>query len=430
MSLSRRRLLQLTGAGSLASLGTTSFGTAPLGAAEAAAADELPAPIRELADATAGIDPIAVGEHQARLERARALLGKRGIDALVVGPGTSLTYFTGAQWGLSERFFGMVLTAKGDPAWVTPAFEQLRAEEQIRIGKDVRAWQEDESPYAAIAAILRERGVATGKVGLEERLPFAFADGIAKALPGATPTSGTPVSAGCRMIKDAHELALMRRANEITMRAHRAVFASLRPGMAHDQAVRWTVEAHRKLGVDGGALVLFGADAAFPHGTTKPKALAAGDVVLIDGGCDLHGYSSDISRTAVFGAPPTDRQRKIWDLVRQAQDTAFRTVRPGVECQAVDAAARKVIVDAGFGPDYKFFTHRLGHGIGMDGHEHTYFVRGNTTKLEPGMCFSDEPGIYIPGEMGIRHEDIIFVTEGGAENMTKWTGTPEDPAVL
>jgi Xaa-Pro dipeptidase len=180
----------------------------------------------------------------------------------------------------------------------------------------------------------------------------------------------------------------------------------------------------------GGALVLFGADAAFPHGTTKPQPLEAGDVVLIDGGGRLHGYASDITRTAVFGAPPTERQRRTWDIVRQAQDAAFRAARPGVECQAVDAAARKVIEDAGFGPDYKYFSHRVGHGIGMDGHEWTYLVRGNTTKLQPGMCFSDEPGIYVPGELGIRHEDVITITETGAESFTKWTASPEDPAVV
>jgi len=425
MSLSRRRLLQLTGAGTLGSL-AASRGSA----ADPAPAAELPKPILELVDMTKDVAPISVDEHKARLGRAQALLAKHGLDALIVGPSTGLTYFTGAKWGLSERFFGFVLTRTGDPAWVTPAFEQRRAEEQIKIGGDVRAWHEHESPYQSIAGILRDRGVTTGKLGLDEALPFAFVDGIAKAVPAVTATSGTPVTAGCRMIKDAHEIALMRRANEITVRAHRTVFASLAEGTPHDKAVEWTVEAHRRLGVDGGALVLFGPDAAFPHGTTKPRDLVKGDVVLIDGGCHLHGYASDITRTGVFGAPPTDRQRKVWDLVRQAQDAAFRTVRPGVECQAVDAAARKVIVDAGFGPDYKFFTHRLGHGIGMDGHEHTYFVRGNATKLEPGMCFSDEPGIYVPGELGIRHEDIIFVTADGAENMTRWTGPPEDPAVV
>jgi Xaa-Pro dipeptidase len=182
--------------------------------------------------------------------------------------------------------------------------------------------------------------------------------------------------------------------------------------------------------VRGGSLVLFGADAAFPHGTTKPQPLKAGDVVLIDGGCRLHGYASDITRTGVFGAPPSARQQQVWDTVRRAQEAALRAAVPGAECQAVDTAARRVIEDAGFGPGYRFFTHRLGHGIGMDGHEWTYLVRGNQTRLRPGMCFSNEPGIYVYGEMGVRHEDVIFITEDGAQNMTKWSGSPAEPAVL
>jgi Xaa-Pro dipeptidase len=356
-------------------------------------------------------------------------MGEAGLDAVVLASGSSLAYFTGAQWGLSERFFGAVIAREGDPAWITPAFEKQRGLEQIKLGGDVRAWEEHESPYALVAGILRDRR-AGGRVGIEETMPFAFVDGIAKALPAAKLENATPVSAGCRMIKDAHEIALMRRANQITVAAHRAVFASLKEGMSQSQVAALSAAAHRALGMPGGSLVLFGPDAAFPHGTTKPQPLKPGDVVLMDGGGRLHGYSSDITRTGVFGAPPTERQRKVWDVVRQAQDAAFKAARPGVECQALDAAARKVIEDKGFGPDYKHLTHRLGHGIGMDGHEWTYLVRGNTTKLRPGMCFSDEPGIYIYGEMGIRHEDIIFITEAGAENMTKWTGSPEEPAVV
>jgi Xaa-Pro dipeptidase len=348
---------------------------------------------------------------------------------MVLGSGTSLVYFTGAEWGQSERFFGAVITRDGDPAWVTPAFEKARALEQVQMGTDVRAWEEHESPFTLVAGILRDRGLASARVGLEEYLPFTFAHEIGAALPAARIVPATPVTAGCRMIKDAHEIALMRRANEITVRAHRAVFESLREGLTQGEASALSVEAHRRLGMRGGALVLFGPDAAFPHGTTKPRPLRKGDVVLIDGGGRLHGYASDITRTAVFGAPPTDRQRRVWDVVRRAQEAAFAAARPGAEAQAVDAAARKVVDDAGFGPEYRLFTHRVGHGIGMDGHEWTYLVRGNATRLRPGMCFSDEPGIYIPGELGIRHEDIIFVTETGAENMTRWSGTPENPAV-
>jgi Xaa-Pro dipeptidase len=413
-------------------------GAAVLGAAAAhaapaqaqSAAPSLPAPIAALKPMTSGVAPISLDERKLRVEKAKALLAQTGMQALVIASGTSLDYFTGARWGISERFFGCIITREGDPAWVTPAFETARALEQVKIGTDVRAWEEHESPSALVAKILKDRGVVAGKLGIEEMMPFTFADEIGKAAPALQLVNGTPVTAGCRMIKDAHEIALMRRACEITVTAHRAVFASLKEGMTQDQVAGLSAAAHRQLGMAGGALVLFGKDAAYPHGTTNPQPLKAGDAVLLDGGGRLHGYASDITRTAIFGAKPTDRQRLIWDTVRKAQDAAFRTAKPGVECQAVDAAARQVVTDAGFGKDYEMFGHRVGHGIGMDGHEWTYFVRGNTTKLRPGMCFSDEPGIYIYGEIGVRHEDVIFITETGAENMTKWPGTPEEPAVV
>jgi len=424
MPVTRRRLLKLSSAAVFGSLGSESL-AAPAGAAPP---EGVPAPIAELKPMTDGVAPISLEEHKARIARAQKLMAEEALDAVLLASGTSLAYFTGAEWGLSERFFGAVLPRDGEPAWVTPAFEKERALEQIRIGSDVRAWEEHESPYALLAGILRDRKAA-GRVGIEETMPFAFADGIAQALPATRLASATTVTAGCRVIKDAHEIALMRRAGEITVRAHRAVFASLKEGMSQAEVSRLSAEAHRRLGMPGGSLVLFGPDAAFPHGTTRPQPLKAGEVVLMDGGGRLHGYASDVTRTGVFGAPPTARQREVWDVVRRAQEAALKAARPGAECQSVDAAARKVIVDAGFGPDYKYFTHRVGHGIGMDGHEWTYLVRGNATKMRPGMCFSDEPGVYIPGEMGIRHEDVIFITESGAEGMTKWTGTPEEPAV-
>ena len=294
----------------------------------------------------------------------------------------------------------------------------------------MRAWEEDESPFALVAAILADRGLRTaarrhrGDAALHlrprDRRRGARGRGFEPA---------TAVTAGCRMIKDAHEIALMRRANEITVRAHRAVFASLREGMTQSEASALSADAHRRLGIRGGSLVLFGPDAAYPHGTTQPRPLRRGDVVLIDGGGRLHGYASDITRTGVFGAEPTARQRAIWDAVRRAQQAAFEAARPGVEAQAVDAAARRVIEEAGFGPGYRYFTHRVGHGIGMDGHEWTYLVKGNRTRLRPGMTFSDEPGIYVKGELGVRHEDIIVITETGAENLTRLVGHARGPAV-
>jgi Xaa-Pro dipeptidase len=424
VTLSRRDLLHLCGgavAGALA---------APLPHAEGAPPPEdVPAPIAALRPMTDGVAAITVDEHRARILRAQGLMRDGGLDAIVLASGTGLDYFTGAEWGLSERLFGAVITRESDPAWVTPAFEKARALEQIQIGADVRAWEEHESPSALVASILRDRQ-ATGRIGMEETMPFTFVDEIGAALPAAKVVSATPVTAGCRMIKDAHELALMRRAGEITVRAFRAVFQSLREGLTQPEASALAAEAHRRLGMKGGALVLFGADAAYPHGTTRPQPLRRGQVVLIDGGGRLHGYASDITRTAVFGAAPTERQRRVWDVVRRAQQAAFEAARSGAEAQSVDAAARRVVDEAGLGPDHRLFTHRVGHGIGMDGHEWPYLVRGNRTLLRPGMCFSDEPGIYLPGEMGVRHEDIIFITETGAENMTKWSGSPEDPAVV
>jgi Xaa-Pro dipeptidase len=396
----------------------------------ASAEDTLPAPIRDLKVPGSDPEPILLEERRQRLGRAQALMASEGLDALVMASGSSLLYFTGARWGISERFFGAVLTREGEPAWISPAFEKERALEQIRIGDDVRAWEEHESPYALVAAILKDRGVATGRIGIEETMPFAFASGVGEAAPASRLRLATPVTAGCRMIKDEHELALMRRACQKTMAAHRAVFQSLQPGMTQAQVSGLSNAAHERLGMRGGALVLFGKDAAYPHGTTAPQPLKEGDVVLIDGGGRLLDYASDITRTGVFGAPPSDRQRRIWDVVREAQRAAFDAARPGVECQAVDAAARRVLEAQGFGSDYEHLTHRLGHGIGMDGHEWTYLVRGNTEKLRPGMCFSDEPGIYLYGEMGVRHEDIIHITEDGAANMTRWPGSPEEPAVL
>lgn len=421
--LSRRRALQLSAASAALAL--------PRSAAAQAAADDLPPAVRALAPLPDPPAPIAVEERRARLARAQQKLAESGLDALVLGPGSSLAYFTGAEWGLSERFLGCVLTRTGDPSWITPAFEEDRAREQIRVGTDVRPWQEDESPYALVAAALRERGAATARVGIEETMPFAFSDGIAAALPAARLASATAVTAACRMVKDAHEVALIRRACALTLHAYRAVFASLREGLTAAQVSGWVAAAHRRLGARGGALVLFGPDAAFPHGTKEPRALRAGDVVLVDGGCGVHGYSSDVTRTGVFGAPPSERQRRVWDLVRRAQQAAFDAARPGAECQSVDAAARRVIEDGGFGPGYRCFTHRLGHGIGLDGHEWPYMVRGSTTRLVPGVTFTNEPGIYLRGEMGIRHEDTVVVTETGCENLVpRWSGSPEEPAVL
>jgi Xaa-Pro dipeptidase len=345
--------------------------------------------------------------------------------------GTSLDYFTNIRWGLSERMLALILPVKGTPFIVCPKFEEERAMEQARTGPldkgtEVRTWEEDESPSALIADGLRSRGLATGTLGIEETVRYVFSDNVAKALPTIKLTSGTPITAGCRGVKSPAEIALMRHASAVTLKAYEAAWKSLADGMTQNQFAGFVSAAHRRLGYQGDAGVQVGIYSALPHGSVTPQVIRPGTILLIDGGCKVEGYNSDISRTFVLGKA-TDRMKKVFDIEHQAQTAALKAARPGVECQAVDAAARKVIVDAGFGPGYKFFGHRVGHGIGMDGHEWPYLVKGNTQKLEPGMTFSDEPGIYIPGEFGIRLEDDMLITADGAELLTPQSPSLEAP---
>jgi Xaa-Pro dipeptidase len=381
------------------------------------AAAAVPASIRALQPMTAGIAPITDDERRARLEKARRLMAANGIGAILLEGGSSLFYFTGVRWGLSERPFVAVIPAAGELAWVCPTFEEARARELIQLGdSDVRTWQEDESPYRLVAGILKDRGVASGLMGIEERLRFFVFNGVRKEAPAIDYVSADPVTAGCRTIKSPAEIALMQRANDMTIAAYKAGLATLREGMTQGDLRNNILAAYRAIGAVGGVVaVSFGEYTAFPHGSIAPQKLKEGDVVQIDDGCSVDGYQSDITRTVVFGKP-TKRQIDVWNLEQRAQAAAFQAAKPGVPCEAVDAAARKVITDAGFGPDYKVpgLPHRTGHGIGLDGHEWTNFVRGNKTPLQPGMCFSDEPMIAIYGEFGIRLEDCLYITEGGA----------------
>lgn len=369
--------------------------------------------------------PISDAERLARIETARRLMVENGIGAILLEGGTSMYYYTGVRWGNSERTFAVVVPARGELAWITPAFEEARARELIKFGTDVRAWQEDESPYRLIAGILRDRGV-TGKVGIEERLRFFISDGVRQEMPSLQFVSATPVTAGCRMIKSAAEIALMQRANDITLAAIGTTLRDLKEGMTNQEVSERVATETKKLGgkSDGG-LVIFGKYTAFPHGSVQPQKLRDGDVVLLDTGCTVEGYVSDITRTTVFGKP-TQRMRDVWDVEKRAQTAAFDAAQVGATCESVDAAARKVIVAAGFGPDYRVpgLPHRTGHGIGLDGHEWTNFVRGNTTRIQPGMCFSDEPTISIYGEFGIRLEDCLHITESGPKMFT-----PQSPSI-
>ena len=375
--------------------------------------------------------PITREERGERQERARRLMSENGLEAIVLMEGTSLRYFTGMRWWGGERTFALVLPAKGDAFYVCPAFEEGRAREQIGNSPDagqagVRTWQEDENPYRLIAQGFKDRGIASGKIGIEEAVRFVFADGIAKAAPQATFASATAVTAGCRMIKSAHEIALMRLASQVTLAVYKAVYQAMHDGMTQHDVSELIERGYNRMGFPGEASVMVGEYSAFPHGSAMPQVIHEGSIVMIDDGCTVEGYESDITRTVVLGKA-SDKMKQVFDIVHRAQAAALAAARPGAECGAVDAAARKVITEAGYGPDYKYFTHRLGHGMGMDGHEWPYLVRGNATKLQVNMTTSNEPGIYIRGEFGIRLEDDMHVTENGAELFTPQSPSLEEP---
>jgi Xaa-Pro dipeptidase len=427
--VSRRRFLQT---GSLAA----SLGVALPTLAQGTEDDKsLPPAIAALRTLRGEAKAITVEERAERQEKARRLMRENDLSAILLAQGTSLNYFTGIRWQGGERLFAMVLPAKGEAFYVSPAFEEGRAREQIAQApdgskpnseSDVRVWQEDESPYALVAQGLNDRGIASGTIGIEETVKFVFSDNVRKAAASATFTSATPVTAGCRMIKSRHEIDLMRLAAKVTLAAYEATYRSLKVGMTQRDVSNLLETSHRQLGFEGGADVQVGEFSAFPHGSVQPQIIHEGTIVMIDGGCSVEGYQSDITRTFVLGKA-SDKMRQVFDIVHRAQSAALAAAKPGVEAGSVDAAARKVIVDAGYGPDYKYFTHRLGHGMGMDGHEWPYLVRGNPTKLQPEMTFSDEPGIYIRGEFGIRLEDDMHIMEGGAELFTPQSASLENP---
>ncbi len=415
MTIRRRRFLQASAAAAVGA-----YASPALAQRGGGASSQHPA-ITSLKPFPGKAAPITDDERRARIDKARRLMADNGMGAIVLEPGTSMSYYVNVRWGLSERPFLLVIPAKGELAYVAPGFEEARAREVTKFTNDVRVWQEDEDWGAVVAGILKDRGVASGKVGIEERVRFFIADGLAAAAPQVEFVLATPVTAGCRMIKSPAEIALMQRANDITIEAFKAAFATLHDGITQFEFQNHIRAAFQALGAaGGGASAQFGEYTAFPHGSIQPQRLRQGDVVLVDGGCTVEGYQSDVTRTTVFGKP-TQRQIDVWNLEKQAQTAAFKAAQVGATCESVDAAARKVITDAGFGPDYRVpgLPHRTGHGIGMDGHEWTNFVRGNKTKLAPGMCFSDEPMIAIYGEFGVRLEDCLHITENGPRFFTQ-----------
>jgi len=366
-------------------------------------------------------------ERLARLARARELMAQIGADALIIGAGASLRYFTGVAWGATERLVAMILPREGEPRMICPRFELGSLEASLGIDAELLLWEEHESPYELTA-----RGLGAARsLAIDPALPFFVFNGIAKAAPGLKLLDGAPVVDGCRMVKSPAELALMSQAKAMTLEVHRRAARMLRPGVTTGEVRRFIDQAHRALGADNGSTfcaVQFGQASAYPHGLPGEQALEVGQIVLIDTGCQVQGYNSDITRTYVFGAPSPE-QRRVWELEKKAQAAAFAAVKPGVPCEEIDAVARRVLAAAGLGPDYELpgLPHRTGHGIGLSIHEAPYLVRGDKTPLAPGMCFSNEPMIVIPDTFGVRLEDHFYVTEHGAAWFTEPQPSLEKP---
>jgi Xaa-Pro dipeptidase len=430
-SVSRRGFL---GAGVAAAAGASiSFAQS-----DSKQASTLPQAVAALPNLSGQARPFTNAERQARIERARALMVEQKIDAIVLANSTSSSmYFAGLRLNGGERLWALVLPARAGAFVVCPAFEEGRAREILDagpLGKDaqVLTWQEDESPYQTLAKGLADRGIAAGTVGLDENMKFVFADGIRAAMPRAKIVSATQVTAGCRMIKEPHEIECMRLACRATLLVYRAVAQSVHPGMTNADVERLVDLAYQRVGFRGDASLNIDEYTALPHGSPKPQTLREGSILMLDDGCTVEGYNSDITRTFVLGKP-TAKQIAVFELVKKAQTAALHAARPGVAAADVDAAARKVIVDGGYGPGFAYFTHRVGHGIGLDGHEWPYFVKNDmygwdlAPRLRAGMTLSDEPGVYIKGEFGIRLEDELLVTESGAELLTPQSPSLEDP---
>jgi Xaa-Pro dipeptidase len=392
-----------------------------LGALAAGGAFAVPAPLLawkpedDLKPITADARRIAPAEHQARIARAQALMRRHGLGSVLIEPGASLTYFTGVRWGRSERLTAALIPAVGETIVFTPFFEEPSVRESLAIPAEVRTWVEHEDPLKLVAGALRDRKAAAKPVGIEETVRFFAVDGLRKAFPRVELRNAAPVVRGCRMYKSPAEIALMQKAADVTLAAYRYTWPRIRKGMTPQEIGAIMNGATAALGGRPEfALILLGEASAYPHGTGKPQQVREGEVVLMDCGCTVHGYQSDISRTFVFGEPNAE-QRKVWTQMRGGQEIAFKAARLGVPAGSVDDAVRRQYEAWGYGPGYKLpgTSHRTGHGIGMEGHEPVNFVHGETTPLAPGMCFSNEPGIYLPGKFGVRLEDCLYMTEAG-----------------
>ncbi|MFC2165752.1 M24 family metallopeptidase [Acidobacteriota bacterium] len=377
-------------------------------------------PFAGLISMTDDIKPITREDYENRHNRARALMKEEGIDALYLSGSRNLYYFSGINMGSGDRLFAMLLPRDGAPAFVCANFEVDRAKERVKYGEeDIRPWHEHEDPFQLFAETMKEKGIEKGVIGVDEKLPFWYYKKLEQAAPQAKYRPADPVTHELRAIKSEKEIALTRRAVEVTMEAYRATFRTIHQGMTKAELRQNFVRAFSALGARGGAGASFGSASGNPHGSKVEPLLEEGTVVLVDGGCRLDNYPSDISRTITCGKAP-EKVVQVFEIVRQAQLAGIRAIRPGVPCEEADRAARQVVDEAGYGPAYTYFSHRLGHGLGLDGHDGPYhLVKGNKTPMRVGMMFTVEPGIYIPGEFGVRIEDDIVVTEDGCEVFAK-----------
>jgi Xaa-Pro dipeptidase len=366
--------------------------------------------------------PISAEERKMRVAKAQKLMAEKQMQAIILDAGVNMNYFTGISWHPSERSMLAIIPVKGDPFFICPAFEEDRFLEMTPAGTKVFKWEEDENPFALTTASLRKMGIQKGQIGIDEFCRFFIFDGLRKSDANFQFISADPITIPCRIIKSAAEIALMQKANDATVKAIQAGIAALSIGCTPRQISQKIAQAHSEQGaMHGFASVTFGVATSFPHGSSRKQILKTGDVVMLDCGCSVGGYESDITRTIVFGEPSA-KQKQIWELEKKAQQAGFEAAKLGAPAENVDFAARKVLIDAGFGPDYKLpgLPHRTGHGIGMSGHEWGNMVRGNKAPLEIGMCFSIEPTIAIPGEFGVRLEDCAYMTADGP----KWFSNP------
>lgn len=414
--MNKREFLRLTGAAGIsAAAGGSAFAATRSGAA--------------LSDMTTQAVPITVTERKTRVAKAQRLMQAQNIDALLLEAGSALVYFTGVRWWRSERFTGAVIPKEGDIAFVTPYFEEPSVRESMSFGDDVRTWHEHENPFELVAGVLADRGLRAGTIGIEETVRHFIVDGVQRAAPEFDAVSGNAITRGCRMFKSPAEIALMQIANDVTLQAYRHVYAQLEKSMQPAEVSAMMNDATRALGGSPKfAIVLLNEASAYPHGSRQPQIVKDGGVVLMDCGCEVHDYESDISRTWVFGEP-SKKQRAVWDTVKRGQALALETATVGTPAGKVDDAVRAFYASKGFGPDYETpgLSHRLGHGIGMDGHEPINFVRGESTPLAPGMCLSNEPGIYIFGEFGVRLEDCLYMTADGPQLFTELSSSIDTP---